>query len=36
MHSQLSIIIAFAVYLGLMMYIGMYYYRRSKNSATIF
>lgn len=30
MHSQLSIIIAFAVYLGLMMYIGMYYYRRSK------
>lgn len=31
MYSQISIIIAFAIYLGLMMYIGIYYYRKSKN-----
>ncbi len=31
MYSQISIIIAFALYLGLMMYIGIYYYRKSKN-----
>ena len=31
MHTQLSVIIAFALYLGLMMYIGVYYYRKSKN-----
>ncbi|WP_295237755.1 sodium/proline symporter PutP [Veillonella sp.] len=31
MHTQIPIIIAFALYLGLMMYIGIYYYRKSRN-----
>ena len=31
MHTQTSVIVAFALYLGLMMYIGIYYYRKSKN-----
>ena len=31
MHNQFSIILAFAIYLGLMMYIGIYYYRKSRN-----
>lgn len=31
MHTQFPIIIAFAIYLGLMMYIGIYYYRKSRN-----
>ncbi len=30
MKSDISVIIAFALYLGLMMYIGIYYYRKSK------
>ena len=31
MHDQFSIILAFAIYLGVMMYIGIYYYRKSRN-----
>lgn len=31
MYTQVSVIIAFAVYLGLMMYIGIYYYRKSNS-----
>lgn len=31
MYSQLSIMIAFALYLGLMMYIGIYYYRKTQD-----
>lgn len=29
MESNVSVIIAFALYLGLMMYIGIYFYRKS-------
>lgn len=29
MHADLSVIIAFVIYLGVMMYIGVYYYRKS-------
>lgn len=31
MNSQIAIIAAFALYLGLMMYIGIYYYRKSQD-----
>ena len=30
-HNNIMIIIAFALYLGLMMYIGVYYYRKSNS-----